>query len=297
VIEGPRRCIESRLRPRARALGAAALVVAAGTLSLSAGAALKSAADQASKPASSAQAKTGSASAGTPWSALKPAQQSALAPLQNDWPALDAERKAKWLELAARMPSLPADEQQRIQTRMTEWARLTPAERGRARLQFQQARELGGDHRQAQWDAYQALPADQRRALAEQSKPAASGAKPARPDGRPAVGIAAAASASTSTPTAASNQKRNFVVSGGASGAQATPVSPTSVQASPGATTTLISKPAEPPAHHQPGLPKIAATGGFVDPATLLPRRGPQGAVVQNELPASSAAPDALVKP
>ena len=192
---------------------------------------------------------------------------------------------------------MPADEQRRIQARMTEWARLTPAERGRARLQFQQARELGNENRQAQWDAYQALPAEQRRAWAEHAKPAASGARSTRPDGRPAAGAPAGAATSASTASSASNQKRNLVVSAGASGTPATAVSPTSVQASPGATTTLISRPPEPPAHNQPGLPKIAATGGFVDPATLLPRRGPQGAAVQNESPAAAAASDAPAKP
>ena len=58
-------------------------------------------------------------------------------------------------------------------------------------------------------------------------------------------------------------------------------VAPTVVQAKPGATTTTMSTRAAPPPHHQAGLPKIAATPGFVDPATLLPQRGPQGAAVR----------------
>jgi hypothetical protein len=45
-----------------------------------------------------------------------------------------------------------------------------------------------------------------------------------------------------------------------------------------------------PPASIQHGLPKIAATPGFVDPATLLPRRGPQGAAVARNAQAASAA-------
>jgi hypothetical protein len=58
-------------------------------------------------------------------------------------------------------------------------------------------------------------------------------------------------------------------------------IAPVVVQATPGATTTTMSVRAVPPAHNQPGLPKIAATPGFVDPATLLPQRGPQGAAVR----------------
>ena len=58
------------------------------------------------------------------------------------------------------------------------------------------------------------------------------------------------------------------------------PVSPTMVQASPGATTRLITKPAQPPAHQQTGMPKIAATPEFVNRSTLLPRRGPQASAI-----------------
>jgi hypothetical protein len=61
-------------------------------------------------------------------------------------------------------------------------------------------------------------------------------------------------------------------------------------QARPGATTSPMNQPPLPPANIQRGLPKIAATPGFVDPATLLPRRGPQGAAVVRSAPAASAA-------
>jgi hypothetical protein len=57
------------------------------------------------------------------------------------------------------------------------------------------------------------------------------------------------------------------------------------VQRGAGATTNLVSKPAAPPLHQQAGLPKVAATPGFVDPATLLPRRGAQGAAVRSPEP------------
>ena len=50
------------------------------------------------------------------------------------------------------------------------------------------------------------------------------------------------------------------------------------IQRGSGATTNLVSKPTTPPMHQQTGLPKVAATPGFVDSATLLPKRGAQGA-------------------
>ena len=67
---------------------------------------------------------------GPAWNSLSPAQQQALAPLQRDWPTIDANRKAKWIDVAARFPRMPAEERARIQARMTEWARLTPADPG-----------------------------------------------------------------------------------------------------------------------------------------------------------------------
>lgn len=206
-----------------------------------------------------------------PWTALTPAQKQALAPLQREWGSIDNNRKQKWLEVAARFPSLPADERSRIQARMSEWVQMTPAERGRARLQFQETRELGSEQRQARWQAYQSLSDDERRRLTVQSAaPTASDAQlPTRQAPRTPGERARQASAATPAP-----------VSG------ARPGSPTVVQAKPGATTTTIATRAKPPVHHQPGLPKIAATPGFVDPTTLLPKRGPQGAAVR--APASS---------
>jgi hypothetical protein len=186
---------------------------------------------------------------------LTPAQKAALAPLERDWPQIDTPRKQKWLEIAARLPGMPPEERQRIQQRMTEWSRMTPEERGRARLQFQEARQISPQERQARWDAYLALPAEERRALAVSAttvpkvKPKAAGAESA--------------------------QQNN---PGGATAAAAAPktVAPTLVQAKPGASTTLISRTATPPAHAQAGKPKIAAGSGAVDRSTLLPQPGAQ---------------------
>jgi hypothetical protein len=196
------------------------------------------------------------------WASLTGAQQTALAPLQRDWAKIDTTSKQKWLELARRFPTMPAPERQRVQERMAEWARMTPTERGRARLQFQETRQFSPEDRQARWEAYKALPDDERQKLAHQ------GVKPAP---RPT-------SAADARPADA-NAKRNLVPT--TRQALAKPVAPTLVQAKPGATTTLMSTRPPPPAHEQPGLPKITATEGFVNRNTLLPSRGPQGAAVQ----------------
>lgn len=191
---------------------------------------------------------------GPPWAALTPAQQSALAPLKKDWQTIDAPRKQKWLEIAARFPSLPLEERQRIQQRMGEWARMTPEQRGRARLQFQEARQISPQDRQARWDAYLALPAEERRSLAESARrvPKAEGA---------------GASASLSAAPARSS---------GVTPAPTVPaakiVAPTVVQARPGASTTLISNTATPPPHAQTGKPRIAKAGPKPQPERAAPQ-------------------------
>jgi len=198
------------------------------------------------------------------WASLSKPQQAALAPLQRDWSSITLRHKQKWLEVAGRFPVMLEPERQRVQARMTEWAHMTPAERSSARLQFQETRQFSPEDRQARWEAYQALPDDQRRELAQRAKP---------------VVPKAASSASAAEARAGDTSAKHNIVAPTRQAA-VKPVAPAVVQAKPGATTTLMSAKPSPPAHQQPGLPKIAATEGFVNPNTLLPRRGPQGAAV-----------------
>jgi hypothetical protein len=239
-----------------RALQYLALVLAASV----------SQAPYAAPPASQAAAST----SGPAWSALTPAQQQALAPLRPTWDANDAPRKLKWIEVADRFPKMPADERRRVQERMAAWAAMTPSERARARVQFQETRGLGAEERQARWQAYQALSEDERKRLAQVAK------KPAAPTASAAAVRSAAAAAG---PTSGSSAKRNVVATSPGPAPRA--VAPTVVQAKPGVTTTTVATQAKPPMHHQPGLPKIVSTPNFVDPATLLPRRGPQAAAMR----------------
>lgn len=230
------------------------------------------AAQPAAPGASTATGQTSVDQGGVAWRSLTAPQREVLAPLQADWASIEPSRKAKWLELATRFRSLPVEEQQRIQQRMVEWARLSPAERGRARLSFQESKQIPREEKQARWEAYQALPEDERQALAQRSKRAAD--RPA------AAGSGAAASLSAAQP------KRNASPAASASSPLVKPVAPTVVQAKPGATTTLMSRPAGPPSHQAPGQPKITASPSDVDRSTLLPRSGPQAAA-----PASATHP------
>lgn len=215
-----------------------------------------------------------SATVGPAWSSLTAAQQKVLSPLKADWAAIDSARKSKWLEIAARFHGMPLDEQQRVQERMGEWARMSPTERATARMQFQGSRQLSPDDRQASWAAYQALPDGKKRELAKQAEPQ-SVTSPTNAQAMARVGADPRQPAASVTQT-----KRNLVAASSALGYDKA-VTPTVVQAKPGATTTLMSNPPLPPLHQRPGLPKIAATDGFVDAATLLPKRGPQSIIAR----------------
>lgn len=194
------------------------------------------------------------------WNELSPAQRGVLTPLERDWKSITPSQQQKWAEVANRFPALPTEERNRVQQRLSNWSRLSPQERGSARLNFQEARQISPQERKQQWEAYRVLPADQRRALAEQagrSRPAARASREAESSVKSSVVRAPAA-------------------------APVHPVGPTVVQRGSGASTNLVSKPATPPLHQQAGLPKVAATQGFVDNATLLPQRGAQGAAARS---------------
>lgn len=225
-------------------------------------------------------------SAGPAWAALTGEQRLALAPLQRDWVGLDGNSKAKWLEVASRFPSMPPSERERVRQRMADWSRLTPTERGQARLQFQEARQLSPGDRQARWDEYSSLPDEARRELAKRAKPVTQAAP--SPGGQTGAGKPTTMTKAVGAKLAPLAEKRNVVRSGDAGAAKS--VSPTVVQARPGATTVLVTRTAPPPNHQQPGLPKIAATEGFVNPSTLLPKRGAQGAAVRTAAAASDPA-------
>ena len=192
-----------------------------------------------------------------PWASLTAQQRRELQQLQKVWPALTGDRQQKWLEVAARMPLMSNEERERVRERMVEWVQMTPAQRGQARLQFQEVRQWPADDRQAKWEAYLALTDDERTALAGQ----------ASRSHQPLASVSA-------------TQKKNTVATSSPGLNVKKPVGPTVVQIKPGATTQLVSKVHAPPSHHQPGMPKIVATSTFVDPQTLLPKRGPQAAAM-----------------
>jgi hypothetical protein len=197
---------------------------------------------------------------GPSWGSLNSSQKKALKPLERDWNSIDGPRKTKWLEIAGKYEKLSPAEQARVQERMSDWTRLSPKQRGEVRQNYKEAQQV--PDRKERWESYNALSPEERQKLAERAKPQPQAKR--RDDGP--------------------NRKRDEVapksniVPNSSYAARPRTVAPAVSQAQPGATTNLISKRATPPAHQQPGLPKIAASPNFVDQTTLLPKRGAQSA-------------------
>ncbi len=214
---------------------------------------------------------------GVRWHELAAAQRAVLKPLERDWSGIDLQRKRKWLEVSARFPRMSPDEQSRVQARMAEWAKMTPQERGQARLNYQDAKQVPAKDRQARWESYQALPPEQKRQLAARAVP------PVAPASSSAFAEAARRPTSVAAPVVRETpQAKTNLVPNPAFAVPRKQVEPTVTRAGPGATTTLMSKRPVPPSHQQTGLPKIAATPEFVNKATLQPKRGPQAAATRS---------------
>jgi hypothetical protein len=106
------------------------------------------------------------------WTELTEAQRQALAPLAPKWDTVSEAQKRKWLAMSQNYPRMSGAEQEKLHSRMTEWAALSPQQRTQARLNFGEAKQIPPDDKKAKWEAYQALPPE------EKSKLAASAAKP-----------------------------------------------------------------------------------------------------------------------
>lgn len=212
----------------------------------------------------------------TDWGRLTTAQRQALAPLAAQWASLDDASRDKWLVVAERYPRLSPSAQERMRSRMTQWAKLPPQQRGEARLRFQNSRQLSAEERQKKWAAYQALPPEERQGLAQQARRKQQPV--VLPDSEP--GPREAGQRSSLRRHGQDERKTNVVPNTTHAAPAPQAITPTLIKSGPGATTSLVNQTASPPLHQHTGLSKINAAKGFVDPQTMLPRKGPQGAAM-----------------
>ncbi|MDB5900375.1 MAG: hypothetical protein JWP22_2316 [Ramlibacter sp.] len=127
--------------------------------------------------AASARVATAKVEAKPLWAELTALQQQSLAPLAGTWRSLSEAHKRKWMAVSETYPAMPPGEQLRLHSRMAEWAALSPQQRTQARLNFAESRGVAPSvDKRAKWEAYQALPPEEKRKLA-----GAAAAKPAPP--------------------------------------------------------------------------------------------------------------------
>ena len=128
------------------------------------------------KPAASTKV----VSARPAWTELTHAQQQALAPLASSWNTISESQKRKWLEISKNYAALPPEEQAVLNSRMNEWAVLSPQQRAQARLNFGKTKELSRqltpEEKNAKWQAYQALSPEEKQRLAAKASPKPKGA-------------------------------------------------------------------------------------------------------------------------
>ncbi len=100
------------------------------------------------------------------WADLTQAQRQVLAPLATEWDKIEDIRKKKWLKIANKFSIMKPSEQQRMQERMRDWAKLTPEQRRVARESYARSKKLNPAQKSAQWRQYQQLPEEQKKKLA-----------------------------------------------------------------------------------------------------------------------------------
>ncbi|MBX9872600.1 MAG: DUF3106 domain-containing protein [Burkholderiaceae bacterium] len=119
------------------------------------------------------------------WRELNPAQQQALSPLSTHWDRLSEERKRKWLVISKNFSSLSPAEQVKLHRRMSEWVTLSQQQRIQARQNFSEIQKLSPEQKASEWEAYQALSADEKRKLATQAPPKPAGLAAGKPGAQP----------------------------------------------------------------------------------------------------------------
>ncbi|KMW48240.1 DUF3106 domain-containing protein [Ralstonia insidiosa] len=104
------------------------------------------------------------------WSELTVVQQRILAPFAPEWNSMPELARKKWLQIAQAYPKYTPAQQQRLQTRMADWVKLTPEQRHRARENFQTTKSVPVQKKSEAWQRYQQLPDEQKKELAAAAK-------------------------------------------------------------------------------------------------------------------------------
>jgi hypothetical protein len=132
------------------------------------------------------------------WDDLSAVQQKILAPLEEDWSYLSKERRQKWIQVANLYPKMKRADQERLQSRMNEWSKLSQKDRRIARDNYLSSLRFPAEEKASAWQAYQQLSPEDKKKLAakedNKKKPTAASSPTLqnRPNPAPTVTPAAA---------------------------------------------------------------------------------------------------------
>lgn len=113
-----------------------------------------------------------SALADAEWDRLSSFEQRMLEPLKGMWSTLPPQQRHQWRLVVDHMQARPPRQQHLLAVRIEQWARMSPEQRTRARLNFLEAAgRYTRKQRQEQWQAYQALKSRAGQAQAPSAQP------------------------------------------------------------------------------------------------------------------------------
>ena len=101
------------------------------------------------------------------WESLRPGQQKILAPLEDDWDFMLPDSRKKWIQVANLYPKMSETDQQRMQSRMTGWSKLSQKDRRIARENYLSSLKFPAEKKAEAWSAYQKLSDEQKKKLAQ----------------------------------------------------------------------------------------------------------------------------------
>jgi hypothetical protein len=101
------------------------------------------------------------------WEGLKPGQQKILAPLEDDWDYMLPDSRKKWIQVANLYPKMSEADQQRLQSRMMGWSKLSQKDRRLARENYLSSLKFPAEKKAEAWSAYQKLSDEQKKKLAQ----------------------------------------------------------------------------------------------------------------------------------
>ena len=114
------------------------------------------------------------------WESLSSRQQIILTPLEDDWDYMQPDIRKKWIQIANLYPKMSEADQQRLQSRMNSWSKLSQKDRRLARENYLSSLKFPSEKKAEAWSAYQKLSAEQKKKLADaemkKKKPTAASA-------------------------------------------------------------------------------------------------------------------------